>query len=144
MIKTKEELKEALRICATHDKTQCRKCPYYTWCDADPINPHLNMQQDALDTIQSLENWLWVCRVELKKMHEQLAKAKHDLDRYGRRIREQKDEILDLLAMLDGAIAGQETLQKALAKTDKCVSCGGAIPEGRQVCPNCEKGAEVE
>lgn len=113
MIKTKEELKEALRICATHDKTQCRKCPYYTWCDAVPINPLLNMPKDALEYIQSLENWLWVARVELKKMREQLAKAKHDLDRYGRRIKEQ---------------------------AAKCVSCGDVIPEGRQVCPTCEKG----
>ena len=25
-------------------------------------------------------------------------------------------------------------------KTETCVSCGEIIPEGRQVCPNCEKG----
>ncbi len=25
---------------------------------------------------------------------------------------------------------------------DRCVSCGEIIPEGRQVCPNCERGVE--
>lgn len=26
---------------------------------------------------------------------------------------------------------------------DKCVCCGEVIPEGRQVCPSCEKGAKA-
>lgn len=27
--------------------------------------------------------------------------------------------------------------------TDRCVICGAEIPEGRQVCPNCERNADV-
>ena len=89
-------------------------------------------------------NLLWACQATLRDMHNQLSKAKHDIERYGRRIREQREDILDLLAKLDGAIAGQETLQKAFAAAEKCVSCGDVIPEGRQVCPTCEntKGEE--
>lgn len=25
---------------------------------------------------------------------------------------------------------------------DRCVCCGAEIPEGRQVCPNCERGSD--
>ena len=28
--------------------------------------------------------------------------------------------------------------------SERCVCCGEAIPEGRQVCPACEKGAKRE
>lgn len=27
---------------------------------------------------------------------------------------------------------------------NKCLVCGAIIPEGRQVCPNCEKGGKHE
>jgi RNA polymerase subunit RPABC4/transcription elongation factor Spt4 len=27
---------------------------------------------------------------------------------------------------------------------NRCVMCGAIIPEGRQVCPNCEKGQKAE
>lgn len=26
-----------------------------------------------------------------------------------------------------------------MAKADRCLFCGTIIPEGRQICPNCEK-----
>ena len=26
-----------------------------------------------------------------------------------------------------------------MAKADRCLFCGAIIPEGRQICPNCEK-----
>lgn len=144
MIMSEEKLLEALRICATNDKDKCTKCPYKGWCKADPINPHMNMPTDALEVINRQKSLIWAAQVTLRNMHKQLSKAKHDMERYGRRIRKQNDEILDLLAKLDGAIAGQETLQKALARAEKCVSCGDVIPEGRQVCPNCldAKGEE--
>ena len=41
----------------------------------------------------------------------------------------------------DGYIKAIEDM-KALLNTDKCVCCGAIIPEGRQICPNCEKGNE--
>lgn len=28
--------------------------------------------------------------------------------------------------------------EKFFATTDTCIKCGEVIPEGRQVCPNCE------
>lgn len=31
-----------------------------------------------------------------------------------------------------------------MADADRCVCCGEIIPEGRQVCPQCEGGAEDE
>ena len=142
MIMSEDKLLEALRICATNDKDKCKKCPYNGWCKADPVNPYMNMPMDAIEVITRQKNLLWACQVTLRDMHKQLSKAKHDIERYGRRIREQREDILDLLAKLDGAIAGQETLQKALAKAEKCVSCGEIVPEGRQVCPNCEEGKE--
>lgn len=27
---------------------------------------------------------------------------------------------------------------------DRCVCCGEYVPEGRQVCPNCEKGSSIK
>jgi hypothetical protein len=41
------------------------------------------------------------------------------------------------VAMLDAAVTGQETLQRAFAE-ERCVACDEIIPEGRQVCPTCE------
>lgn len=29
-----------------------------------------------------------------------------------------------------------------MADADRCVCCGEIVPEGRQVCPQCENGAE--
>lgn len=29
-----------------------------------------------------------------------------------------------------------------MSDADRCVCCGDIIPEGRQVCPNCESGAK--
>lgn len=81
---------------------------------------------------------LWSYQETLRDMHKKLLKAQHDVERYARKIREQREEILNLLALLDAAAAGQETLQKAFAKADRCASCGDDIPEGRQVCPSCE------
>lgn len=83
------------------------------------------------------KNVLWSYQETLRDMHKKLLKAQHDVERYARKIREQREEILNLLAMLDAAAAGQETLQKALAKADRCVSCGDVIPEGKQVCHAC-------
>lgn len=90
------------------------------------------------------KNVLWSYQETLRDMHKKLLKAQHDVERYARKIREQREEILNLLAMLDAAAAGQETLQKAFANADRCASCGKDIPEGRQVCPSCEntKGEE--
>lgn len=143
MIMPEEKLMEALRICASHDKSQCPRCPYYGWC-GDTVNPHMNMQKDALEVIQSQKNLIFAFSQTFRGLHKYLAKASHDLERYGKRIREQREEILNLLAMLDAAAAGQETLQKAFANADRCASCGKDIPEGRQVCPSCEntKGEE--
>lgn len=104
------------------------------------------MQNDKCVTNEeeSQKNVLWSYQVTLRAMHSKLLKAQHDVERYARKIREQREEILNLLAMLDAAAAGQETLQKAFAAAEKCVSCGDVIPEGRQVCPTCEnaKGEE--
>lgn len=36
------------------------------------------------------------------------------------------------LSVVEGIIAGLED-------TDTCVVCGDVVPEGRQVCPNCEE-----
>ena len=116
MIMTEEKLLEALSICATNDKDKCERCPYKGWCKADPINPHMNMPTDALEVITRQKNLLYAADLAFREIYKQLGKANHDLERYGRRIRKQKDEILDLLVKLDGAIAGQETLQKALAE----------------------------
>lgn len=30
----------------------------------------------------------------------------------------------------------------AFARADRCVCCGAVVPEGRMVCPSCERGAE--
>lgn len=27
---------------------------------------------------------------------------------------------------------------------DRCVACGAVVPEGRMVCPSCEKGQSVK
>lgn len=93
---------------------------------------------------EKLNNLLWSCKVSLRETHQKLLKAQHDVERYARKIKEQREEILNLLALLDAAAAGQETLQKAFANADRCASCGEDIPEGRQVCPSCEntKGEE--
>ena len=143
MILPEEKLLEALRICATNDNDKCRKCPYMGWCNADPINPYMNMPKDALETILSKESDAKLYASAYRDLREKLAKALVNLKRYGRRIREQREEILSLRAKLDGAIAAQETLQRALASADKCASCGDVIPEGRQVCPNCLMSQEV-
>ena len=103
--------------------------------------PHDEVSREALRIINSKNDLLYAADLAFREIYKQLGKANLDLERCGRRIREQKEEILDLLALLDGAIAGQETLQKALAKAERCVSCGNIVPEGRQICPNCEKGA---
>ena len=29
-----------------------------------------------------------------------------------------------------------------MADADRCICCGEIVPEGRQVCPQCENGAE--
>jgi hypothetical protein len=36
------------------------------------------------------------------------------------------------------------TLDKLFWKAEKCVCCGAVIPEGRQVCPKCERKANRE
>jgi hypothetical protein len=71
---------------------------------------------EALRVINHKDSLLCAAHFAFREIYKQLLKAKHDLERYGRRIREQKEDILDLLAKLDGATAGQETLQKALAE----------------------------
>ena len=30
----------------------------------------------------------------------------------------------------------------AFARADRCVCCGEIVPEGRMVCPSCERGTE--
>ena len=66
------------------------------------------------------------------------------IERDAREIESLKQQRLELMAdleairaMLDGAIAGQETLQKAAANREICLICGEIIPEGRQICPIC-------
>ncbi len=131
MIMSEEKVMEALKICASHDKSRCVECPYNGWC-GDTVNPHMNMQKDALEIITRQKNLLYAADLAFREIYKQLGKANLDLERYGRRIREQKEEILDLLAKLDGAIAGHGT------PPETCTSCGDVIPEGRQVCPTCE------
>lgn len=67
------------------------------------------------------------------------------IERDTREIESLKQQRLELMAdleatkaMLDGAIAGQETLQNATVKREGCLICGKIIPEGRQICPICE------
>lgn len=81
--------------------------------------PHDEVAREALRVINHKDNLLYAARFAFLEIYKQLQKSKNDLERYGRRIREQKEDILDLLAKLDGAIAGQETLQKALAERSK-------------------------
>ena len=48
-------------------------------------------------------------------------------------------------AMVEGFVAGLAgTVKRArdMRTTEQCVCCGAVIPEGRQVCPNCERRAE--
>lgn len=100
--------------------------------------PHDEVAREALRIIESKNNFVFAADLAFREIYKQLGKANLDLERYGRRIREQKKEILDLLSELHGAIARQETLHTAIEKAEKCVSCGDVIPEGRQVCPTCE------
>lgn len=143
MIMPEENVLKALKICSSHDKARCAECPYHGWC-GNTVNPNMNMQMDALEIISRLKTILYAAELTVQGLNKQLAKANRDRERYGKRIREQREEILDLRAMLDGAIAGQETLQRALAKADRCVSCGDVIPEGRQVCPSCLTSKEAQ
>ena len=140
MILPEKKLLEALRTCATNDKDKCEKCPYMGWCNAVPINPYMNMPKDALETILSKESDARLYANAYKDLREELAKALVNLKRYGRRIREQREEIISLRAKLDGAIAGQETLQRKLVGTppDTCASCGAIIPENGHYCPVCD------
>lgn len=32
--------------------------------------------------------------------------------------------------------------QLAFARADRCACCGAPVPEGRMVCPSCERGTE--
>lgn len=134
MIVTEEKLIDALSRCATHDKDKCKGCFYETWCDADPVNPYMNMPHDALELITSLRNLLWVYTQSQRKLHKDLTKAQHDRERYGRRIRAQREEILDLRAMLDEHDAG--------TPPDTCASCGAIIPENGHYCPMCDSKAK--
>lgn len=66
------------------------------------------------------------------------------IERNAREIESLKQQRLELMAdleatkaMLDGAISGQETVQKAAVKREICLICGETIPEGRQICPIC-------
>ncbi len=34
-------------------------------------------------------------------------------------------------------------LEEAGRNAEHCVCCGAIIPEGRQICPNCERGADA-
>lgn len=117
MIVPEEKVLEALRLCSLHDPAACNDCPYHGWCGSN--NEHMNMPKDALEIISRLKTILYAAELTLRELHKQLAKANLNLKRYGRRIREKNQEILDLRAKLDGAIAGQETLQKALAERRK-------------------------
>lgn len=130
MILHEERVKEALRICATNDEDKCDKCPYLGWCKANPINPFMNMPIDALSVIETKDHLMIAYDKTYDWFEKQLAKAKLNLKRYGRRIREQREEILELRAKLDGTAVG--------TPPDTCASCGDVIPEGRQVCPTCE------
>lgn len=84
------------------------ECPHYI--NAADVAPRSEVARDTL---------LYEFSQTFRRLHKDLVKASYNLERYGRRIREQREEILDLLAKLDGAIAGQETLQKALAERSK-------------------------
>lgn len=138
----KQQIVKALEVCSNYQGFgDCDKCPAREGCDTE--NGFL--EKEALSLVREQEkriNVLWSYQVTLRDMHKKLLKAQHDVERYARKIREQREEILNLLAMLDAAAAGQETLQKALVASEKCVSCGDVIPEGRQVCPTCEMRKE--
>jgi uncharacterized OB-fold protein len=41
--------------------------------------------------------------------------------------------------MVDGHIDADVGTNKAESYDNRCVCCGEIIPEGRQVCPNCER-----
>jgi uncharacterized OB-fold protein len=41
--------------------------------------------------------------------------------------------------MVDGHIDADVGTNKAESYDNRCVCCGEIIPEGRMVCPNCEK-----
>lgn len=117
MIVPEEKVLEALKLCALHDPTVCNKCPYDGWCGFN--NEYINMPKDALEIISQQKTVIYAADLAFREIYKQLGKANLNLKRYGRRIREQNQEILDLRAKLEGAIAGQETLQKALAERSK-------------------------
>lgn len=81
--------------------------------------PHDEVAREALKIIEQKERFFKALMEIFRDMREKRRKYSLKLERYGRRIREQKEEILDLRAKLDGAIAGQETLQKALSERSK-------------------------
>jgi predicted nucleic acid-binding Zn ribbon protein len=51
---------------------------------------------------------------------------------------------IDALRGIDGFIADllEEYMIREISNEEKCLVCGEVIPEGRQVCPNCEEGGD--
>ena len=51
---------------------------------------------------------------------------------------------IDALRGIDDFIADllEEYMIREISNEEKCLVCGDVIPEGRQVCPNCEEGGD--
>ena len=48
-------------------------------------------------------------------------------------------ELVELMHDVAGEIEG-----RMIVAADRCVCCGQYVPEGRQICPNCERGRDRE
>ena len=79
MIMSEEKVMEALKICASHDKSRCVECPYNRWC-GDFATPHMNMQKDALEIITRQKNLLYAADLAFREIYKQLGKANLDLE----------------------------------------------------------------
>jgi hypothetical protein len=48
-------------------------------------------------------------------------------------------ELIELMHQVTNEIES-----RMIVYLDRCVCCGAPVPEGRQICPNCERGRDRE
>lgn len=154
----REQIVKALECCTAKPRAECGKCPYFL---GNGRCKHAKMQSDALSLIREMEIELEAMRTAANslKMHYEKLTEENDrlradtVRKMQERLRQCFDNTSDRMAVYPEeqvlfaidqiakeTLAKEHDRQSVSQSTDVCVSCGAVIPEGRQVCPNCQGG----
>ena len=140
-----EQIKKALECCYTNELS-CIDCPFQY---QNKFKECTNLNKNALALIKELT-------AEVDKLGKTLEKMSAYYDRAIRltevhTIRKMRDTLkkyydrnemfLGYLIVTNIIRVANEMLADASCD-NTCISCGEIIPEGRQICPNCEKESE--